>query len=92
MLCHCGTTLTVSFEERDTMKLYKRQVVTRKYPLEQGRKKKKKKKKKKKLGSRSGAGTRNMKPTPYQAGCCHSYCVYSICLFLVGRGNLDSTI
>ena len=44
MLCHCGTALTVSFEERDTKKLHKRQVVTRKYMLERGGKKKKKKK------------------------------------------------
>ena len=43
MLCHCGTALTVSFEERDTKKLHKRQVVTRKYMLERGGKKKKKK-------------------------------------------------
>ena len=43
MLCHCGTALTVSFEERDTKKLHKRQVVTRKYLPERGGKKKKKK-------------------------------------------------
>ena len=42
MLCHCGTALTVTFEERDTKKLHKRQVVTRKYLLERGGKKKKK--------------------------------------------------
>ena len=42
MLCHCGTALTVSFEERDTKKLHKRQVVTRKYLLERGGKLKKK--------------------------------------------------
>ena len=45
MLCHCGTALTMSFEERDIKKLHKRQVVTRKYLLERGGKKKKKNRK-----------------------------------------------
>ena len=53
MLCHCGTALTVSFEERDTKKLHKRQVVTRKYMLERGGKKKKKKKTGREVGRRN---------------------------------------